>query len=415
MKSKLLLLIILLSAFSASANINYIEIHRIPGFEQYVDRFSFLISNQRYYNHWQPEWKFEVSKESLVDELEASFQTFISLPDSNTEVCLLLGDIAHYLYNLDEHSFHQQAVHYYLRAAEQSPDDYRAIWFLGNHYALSGELASSIELYKRSHKQLPENEPAAFWEDYSFASALANMPSTCQYAMDRSKAITGERGYFETQLGESVSGRIIPVSSDSAYRFDNIWTVSGEDTLSFVCRPLGIKVLMDSSWQIQLYDYADKKSAIIFTPPSITSTAGSEITYTIALITRVAEREVKLTEYVDSFIAEYPDRNKYDLTVKYPGILSWEMRKKDMYEELGGAHLHMAGIKRSRPEYPGLLLEEPVTMPLTSNIEYFRATSSPDRFHGDIFYVFILDACEDIYPEALKVFRNLLENQILLE
>ncbi len=415
MKLKLTFLVIILSAFSATANINYIEIHKIPGFEKHVDRFSFLIGNQGFYNHWQPVWKFEVSKESVVDELEACFETFAALPDSNIEVCLLLGDIAHYLYNLDEHSFHQQAVHYYTRALELTPSDYRALWFMANHFALSGELAYSIELYQKSRQQLHENEPAAFWEDYSFATALANMPSNCLYAMDKSKAISGERGYFEIELGESVSGRILPVSSDSAYRFDDIWTVAGEDTLSFVSRPLGMKVMIDTSWQIQLYDYSDRKSAVMFSPPSITSTNGSEITYTIALIARVAERDVVLKEYVESFISEYPDRNEYVLTNKYPGILSWEMRKSDMYAELGGAHLHMAGIKRTRPEYPGLLLEEPTIMPLSNELEYFRASSSLDRFHGDIIYVFILDACEDIYPEALKVFRNLLENQIILE
>ncbi len=415
MKSKILLLFTILSVLSVSGNINHIKLDKIPDFEKYVDRFSFLIVNQEYYNHWQPEWKFEVSKESVVDELEACFKIFEALPPNNTEVCLLLGDIAHYLYNLDEHTYHQHAVDYYTLAAEVAPDDYRTFWFMANHFALSGELAYSIELYQKSQQQLPENEPAAFWEDYSFATALANMPSNCLYAMDRSKAISGKRGYFETELGESVSGRILPVSRDSSYRFDDLWTVAGEDTLSFISRPLGMKVMIDTSWQIQLYDFSDKKSAVMFSPPSITSATGSEITYTIALIARVAERDVNLKEYVESFISEYPDRNEYDLTNKYPGILSWEMRKKDMYAELGGAHLHMAGIKRTRPEYPGLLLEEPTTMPLSTEIAYFRASSSLDRFHGDIFYVFILDACEDIYPEALKVFRDLLENQIVLE
>lgn len=415
MKSKLALLLIFLSAFSATGNINHIQIQKIPGFEQHIDRFTYLIGNQGYYNHWQPEWKFDVSKENVVNELQACYETFAALPDNNTEVCLLMGDIAHYLYNLDVTSYHQQAVHYYTRAAELAPNDYRALWFMANHFALSGELAHSIELYQKSRQQLPENEPADYWEDYSFATALANMPSNCLFAMDRSKAISGKEGYFENQLGETVSGRILPVSSDSAYRFDDLWTIAGEDTLSFVSRPLGIKVMIDTSWQIQLYDYSDKKSAVMLSPPSITSAAGSEITYTIALIARVAEREVNLKEYVESFISEYPDRNEYDLSDKYPGILSWEMRKNDMYAELGGAHLHMAGIKRARPEYPGLLLEEPTIMPLSNEIEYFRAPSSLDRFHGDIFYVFILDACEDIYPEALKVFRDLMENQIVLE
>ena len=68
--------------------------------------------------------------------------------------------------------------------------------------------------------------------------------------MDKAKSILKEPSYFEEQLGQTIYNRIIPVKSDSVYNNIDIWSASKGDLISFVCRPFGIKLLIDSTWQI---------------------------------------------------------------------------------------------------------------------------------------------------------------------
>jgi len=51
----------------------------------------------------------------------------------------------------------------------------------------------------------------------------------------------------------------------------------------------------------------------------------------------------------------------------------------------------------------------------SGKIQYYRAANVLDRFKGKIYYAFMLDACEDIYDEAFKVFKDVFEKQIVIE
>ena len=77
----------------------------------------------------------------------------------------------------------------------------------------------------------------------------------------------------------------------------------------------------------------------------------------------------------------------------------------------------MIGIKRTQPQYAGLLLEEPISVPKNGNgqLNFYRASESKDRFGGVIFYGIMLDTCEDIYKDAFEVFKNFYENQMIIE
>ncbi len=189
------------------------------------------------------------------------------------------------------------------------------------------------------------------------------MPSHCIYAMDKAKSILGEASYFEEQLGQSIYNRIIPVRNDSIYSYSDIWSASKEDMITFSSRPLGIKIMIDSTWHINLYDYKDNHAMLTIVPPGIPNEDGRVITYTIAIIIKAAQAEESLDNFIDGYISRYPNRTKFEFSDKYPGLLAFDIKNEDMYPDIGGAHMHMIGINRERPEYPGLLLEQPLSLP----------------------------------------------------
>ncbi|MCA6442178.1 MAG: hypothetical protein IM600_02000, partial [Bacteroidetes bacterium] len=147
---------------------------------------------------------------------------------------LLLGDISHYLYNLDDTAYYGIAVTNYNTAVKASPNDFRCYWFLGYHYALSNVPTKAIDNFIKAQTLLPTDQPADFWNDYAWATAVTNMPSHCIYAMDKVKSISGKQGSFETQLGDNIHKRIVEVDKDNSYKKEDIWSASTGEKTTFV-------------------------------------------------------------------------------------------------------------------------------------------------------------------------------------
>lgn len=62
-------LILTLSTPTIFGNINFVQFDKIPDSEKYSNEINFIIDNEGYYNHWQSDWKYDVSKKSLVKGL----------------------------------------------------------------------------------------------------------------------------------------------------------------------------------------------------------------------------------------------------------------------------------------------------------------------------------------------------------
>ncbi|MFZ5940219.1 MAG: hypothetical protein ACOYXB_06560 [Bacteroidota bacterium] len=45
----------------------------------------------------------------------------------------------------------------------------------------------------------------------------------------------------------------------------------------------------------------------------------------------------------------------------------------------------------------------------------YKAGESKDRFRGRIFYVLMLDTCEDIYEKSFSLFSDFVEKQLFIE
>jgi tetratricopeptide (TPR) repeat protein len=183
------------------ANIHYIDFSKISKDKNLQTQFDKVKDNVQYYNHWTPEWNYETSKEELLKLLEQTYSEFSKIKSSQTELYLLLGTISHYLYNLDKTEYHKNAIENFGFAVANNQKEYRAYWFLGFHYSLSNNPNEAIRNLLAAKDLLPKDEPIDFWENFAFATAIANMPSHSIYAMDKVRTLKGEMGYFESQLG----------------------------------------------------------------------------------------------------------------------------------------------------------------------------------------------------------------------
>lgn len=416
MRNIVTLFTLTLITLQTSANVNYIDIDKITHDSKLITAFNFIKDNTKYYDHWSNQWSYDKPKQNLVTQLREQYKSFSTLT-TNEETLLLLGDIAHYLYNMDDTAYYSIAEKNYVEAIRSNPKDYRAYWFLGYHYALSNVPILAIDNFIKAEKILPSKQPADFWNDYAWATAVANMPSHCIYAMDKVKSISGKEGSFQQQLGETIYKRITPVDKNQSYEKKDIWTASQGNKIAFTSRPLGIKILVDSTWGVTLNDYQKNQTAFILNPPAIATKKGKEIHYTIAILMKTANDNDKLNDYISRLISKYPDKKQISFSDKYEKMIAYEIKDKTMYKDIGGGHLYLIGLERNAPKYPGLLLENPVPIPEGNSNEmtYYSASDSKDRFKGRIFYAIVLDSCEDIHAQSFAVFKSLFDNQIIIE
>lgn len=105
MKNLLLTLPAVLFVFAGRADIKFVRFGKIDPQGLYRKESTFLMENLPYYDHWSPDWVYAVPKDSLVRELKRCLSVYEPLRSDTAESGLLLGEIAHYIYNLDVQNY----------------------------------------------------------------------------------------------------------------------------------------------------------------------------------------------------------------------------------------------------------------------------------------------------------------------
>ncbi|HWW41407.1 hypothetical protein [Pedobacter sp.] len=335
MKRGTIILIATLFSVGAFANVNFIDISKISNESKLLIAFQSIKDNLQYIDHWSIQWTYGIPKQELIGKLRDNYSIYSSITKKNEELNLLLGDIAHYLYNLDDSGYYNYAVDNYNLAIKESPNDYRTYWFLGYHYALSNVPLQAIDNFTKAQHLLPTNQPAEFWDEFAYASAFTGMQSHCIFAMDKVKNISGKAGNFENEQGQAVYKKIVEVDKNKSYKKEDIWTASKGDKIAFTSRPLGIKILVDSTWNVSLYDFNNRQSAFTITPPTIKNKKGLEIGYTVAILFKSANENENLGDYLSTLVAKYSDKRKITFSDKYDKMVAYEVIDKSMYKDIG--------------------------------------------------------------------------------
>ena len=409
MKSAFLTSLLLLQFFLCSADIKYVDFHKIDPDGQYARQQSFLIENLPYIEFWVQDWTFDVSKDSLVRELKYCLKSYALLKKDSLEVNLLEGEIAHFLYNLNQDAYWDTAEAHYKAAISIQKEDIRGYWFLGNHYAQSNDPSKAIPTFEMARQKVGSETPSDFWKEYAFAMLRAGMPSHCSYALDQ-YASKGGRGKLSDAM-EAIMGRNGILSNpDSAYNKNVLWSGARMGPkIRYTSRLLGIRLLADSEWTVQISDFANRQAYVTFQPETIEGKLGKRIGFSMLLLVKVPKPGETLDVFVESLMKKTMGTRDTNSVVidRYPESVSYTFQSKEVYADKGGAHMHFIGIERSAPAFPGMALE---TEPSQLGQNPFR-----NRFQGRLFYFFLLDTCEDIHTASWKTFMELLKDELVIE
>jgi hypothetical protein len=426
--AKAMIRIALILLFSSSflygySNVNAIDFSKISYPKSLQNEVDFLRNNDGIYNHWVHNWTASVSKEKVTEKLTLLYRELEKLPAKNVEAELLLGDIAHYLYNMEEDAYYQKAVDHYRAAQTISQEDYRVYWFLGNHYALSDQQVLSIQTYKVAFKYLPRPTPhELFWADYAVACANANMQSTARYAAHQSSKLAGAESYIEKEILPVTTNALHAPPPDTTIKSSDMWITCGREGKELLINNylLGIRVAFDTTWKSSAGDYKDYKAYVTFKPNAVTAKKnGKKINYSILVLTQAVSNNLTLEQFLEKFIAGYKNRKPVKFNIgNISDCMAYEIIEPSMYTDIGGGHMYAIAIERNLPAYPGMAIEEPQDLPKSgkgSGMTYYRSNRSFGRLSNKLYYLILLDSCEYIHEESLAVFEDFLENRLVIE
>ena len=159
MKNLLILLVAMLGWSVSRADIKFVNFNKIDPSGRYAGRFSQLVEHLPYYDHFSPDWIYEIPKDTLVQELTAGLRLFGTLKGDELETDLLLGELAHYLYNLDQKTYYDTAELYLTKAIGLDGKDPRGYWFLAYHYALSNEVVKGVQTFEQARSLVSDATP----------------------------------------------------------------------------------------------------------------------------------------------------------------------------------------------------------------------------------------------------------------
>jgi hypothetical protein len=401
------------------ADVNYIDISKITDNNELVNTFAFIRGNKKCYDRIVVIWNCETPKDEMLDRLHIFYNKLSALPAGNEELCLLIGDISGYIYNIncEDTVYYDIAESYYRKALALNPDDYRVNWFMGHFYAgVNNRLDASFR-FLEAEKHLPYEHPSAFWNDYADAMYISNKPAHCIRAMDMVKYLDGKPGDFEQQYGPKVYNLIVPVDKDLSYSKDDIWTSVIERSGTFTSRPLGTKILVDSTWKVSVNGYSNHQCGFGIYPTAILSKNQRYFSPGIEIYMEPVNDDVNLNDYINSVTSKYKSVRQISYMNKYSKMVAYEIKDSSAYTDFGGAHYIIVGIERDAPRYPGLLLENMVFSSDGSigELPYHTLVTQKDRFKGRIFYTIVLNTSEDVFDESYRIFRRMYDDRIIIE
>jgi hypothetical protein len=426
MKTKKLYILIavftcFLSITRTFSNINAIDFSKTHLTSQEKPLVTFLQNNVGLYDHWVHNWAYPVPKDVAVKNLTSLYDHLEKLDNKNLEDDLLAGDVAHFLYNMELDTYYEKAVDNYNKAMRLSPNDYRVYWFLGNHYALSNNPIKAIQNYATSLKLSTGDPGGYFWFDYAFATFTAGMPSTSRYAIEHSVKDFGKADKMSSLFIEQLKkASKVPVA-DTTIAIKDMWSVTGRDQkrIVLVNRVAGIRVAIDSTWVFQPTDYTKNGEGIPIQPPTIISKKNNEpIGYSILVLAKIPQPNQSLSDFIAIFTQKNDVIKPVKLTDRYKNSIAYDIVDTTIYKNIGGGHMYMIAIERDEPAYPGMALEQAdnsLSKGEVGKVNYYNVRQKFTRLKGKLYYLVLLDSCEYIHDESLAVFKDFLENGLVIE
>jgi hypothetical protein len=370
------------------------------------------------------EWEFPVSKKVLIDFLidtYAAVKEYQKSSDDKEECELLLGEIARFLYNVDAEGFKETAVSHFANAAQMQPGDYRTVWFLGFFLYQSGKVILGIEYMRQVYDTVPHDQIVAlFWDEFYVVCLTAQMPATAFYARKMALKLKAKSDYLHysaTDAAKKLAKESLPYDPKSGMDPTTLWRVRKEGKYSVVFNySFGFRLIVNSDDRVQSMNTAKYVSYVSFFIPTIEA-KGFSINASIAVLSLIGDEAGGEKDMVETMKKKFNDLKQVKADWPIPeGSRLYSGTDAKMYPESGGARFLMICLERDYPELPGVRLEDPAMFPKGENpVSFYEVQPLIQRCRDKITYIIMLDTAEWAYAEALEVFKDFVENRLVID
>lgn len=421
---KLISLILFLSfvALTISAQFYHIDFSTFPESPDYRSKVDEFFSIYNIVAIWTAQWNYDVPKEkaagmlvSLIDETDKMIR---SQKTENEELLLFRALLKHCCYNLDVGSYHLEIITELEALKKKYPADYRPCWLLANHFSHAVMPFEAMEEFDYLLHDLGGNKFAVdLIQDYIGAAFFALLYSRCQVIIDQiadanaiedKEEISSLYPAIQRQLQNPPVGA--ELSGDMIYRI-----LDREEESGLLSRPFGIWIPLEEDWKIAPAEISKEGIWTFSFSFVLQNKKGAKITSNVTILCLVnpARGYEVFRDAMKTKLKNVKTDDGYE--PHWDGEF-WEFSDPELYPEMGGGHGLILSVNRPEPEYKGIVIEAPAKIFLPkgkSGVQYYTLNDGYTRYDGEIYYMIMLDTCEDVYDEARKIFLAFLDKLLL--
>ena len=365
-------------------------------------------------------WTFPIAREDVATRLgkDLGFLTIAlkSHPD-NPELLLLTALVARYAYNLDVPGSHEAAFSALEQAQKMSPSDVRAAWFHATLLCQSNQSKTGAdEMLSIEGSRTWDQLPAAFWNDYLECASIVNMPAHVLRADNHLEKLHSPSSDVRTAVVDSTRKRYDAFDPNKQYQLREVWQGSAAgDDIQFTGTTCGVRFRTHGDWQVERLEVTKGSCVGLFNTSPYKGTASSRRPAILLLI-----QQPKGNETVQEFSTKFLNDGTYSpfTPTRCPSdpCIALKQSAPKMYKRDGDGHGRIVVFERNQPEFPGLLFEEPLSLPKSirdGDTIVFHPSQIHQRIPGKLYYMVELDTASSIEEPAMKDFDFFLQNLIV--
>lgn len=417
--SFLLVMIFCVFLVPSFAKVSDINFNNIPESTEITKIKETIVSLEPMVTNWTPNWNYQTPKDQVVQKLTETYQKLDALvkkyPD-NIELVLFKGLVAYFGYQLDLDGYYDLAVENFNKAASLDPSDIRPGWFLGAHLVKSGSIKEGMGKLLAISKSKPYDQlPGTFWEDFSYCSLVASMPSHALLGLEYADKIEGKQCEMDQLIGGIVKNRFKqPPFGDQTVSKDEVWDyIQNSDFVTFTNRLCGYSIQVPINWQIGPGDYQKGNNALMLKPPAKTGISGN-VSPTIMILAHKPKSGESLDQFINSFLDPRLTYKEVEKSFAFGSVKVFEGTDDKTYNNEGGAHSLTVFFSRTPPERTGLLLESPLEPPKKeSGVVYYQSQQVFTRIPETLYYLVLLDTTQSTFIESENELEKILNTLVV--
>lgn len=417
------LLILLFASAAVAAQVFTLNESQLPSDKEFVSKYSTFKDHQKYSISWVPEWKFDVSRDSVIGELK-DFDSFLSKQKLNSyDLQLLSAIVKMNLYNFDEINY-SDVDEYLNQIKEKYPDEYRTWWITAFFYNGASPYRAFDEITKaeelRGGLTRMDNFVIDFLADYIYIALTCGMNQHANYALSCMCNFT-KRDPESFSSYEMLKSRMIETSIENSYQNNEVWNVTKiDDKLYIESTLLGVSIKTDENQQGTIFGFENGFSYVILQSPVFKIGENNTTTTTLAIYFYAGKSEAEVNESMNRTVqkndpnAKVTPLGNYQINDFLAHYYTYE--NPEIYnDERNGLKLEFLIFTVPYNEFSGISFERQVDFSNSytdGNVKYFQFKKQLKRLDTPVSCLILLDSCNAVFEESRAWMESILNESI---